>query len=541
MLTKDIRNYFFLLVFYIACSFIVYSNIINTFFLSDDFHILKTIVNNNFFDTALNSQQTFFRPLFYLSFFIDYELWNLNPSGYHITNILIHSLNSFLIFLITFILLNKKQSPKKGWDLPIFSGLLFIFLPCHVEPVTFIGARADIIAALFCFSSFCAYLKYKQFENKFYLLISILLFICALFSKESAFSYPFVILSYEAYCYIIQQDKKKKFMHIIYLPLTYCVTFLLYLCVRFAVLGTIIGGYGRSGQNVHLNFDLIQVSKNIFIFLTRTFLPPMPTKTIAILIFSGLLVLSILILLLIRYSKKFFQNREKKVIPKIFYFLIPAYFVLLIPVINLSGITLLDLRAERVLYLPSAFATIFIIYLYKFIIHNKKYLYIFFTSLLLLNGIILYRSNEHYRKASIISKSILNSIQKLSKVDRLYIINLPDQINGAYTFRTGIKEAISLFCKSDQFKNVTDISYFKIYRMDDEVEVTKKSNAYFVRSLNPKSCFVSAGIPMGFDFNTEYFEIKEFTGNSYYLKLKKFNKNDKLTFYSAGKLIPYGI
>ncbi|HVO64839.1 MAG TPA: hypothetical protein VMT12_00005, partial [Syntrophales bacterium] len=39
-------------------------------------------------------------PLTWLSFILDYKLYGLNPSGYHLTNLFLHVINTLLLFLL---------------------------------------------------------------------------------------------------------------------------------------------------------------------------------------------------------------------------------------------------------------------------------------------------------------------------------------------------------------------------------------------------------------------------------------------------------
>jgi len=534
MSKKNIRFYWILLVIFILCGVIAYFNTINSFFLSDDFVLISAISKNGPFAVWTHSPWSFFRPLISLSLFIDYKLWELNPIGYHFTNILIHSLNSFFVFLISFLLVNKIQLFKKRiWGLPLFSGFIFLILPCHTEAVAWISGRTDVIATFFYLSSFCTYLFYKQNSKISYLLISILLFVCALFSKESVITYPFVILSYEIYSYTIEQDNSRKFVHALYLPLIYCILLGLYLSVRCAAIGAIIGGHG---SNVHLYFDFSQMFRNSILYSARTFLPPMSIEIMAILFLIGMAVILIVTVFIVWSKSKALVSKIASRMPKILYFLLIAFVISLLPVINL-GISIINTQSERFIYLPSVFSSIFLIFLLNFIINNKKYFVISFVCLLLFFGNSLYRSNEIWRKAGEISKSILGSLKTLGKANRLFIVNLPDNINGAYIYRNGIRNAICLFGNTNQFKNIIIISYNNIYKMDDTVMITKSSDMYTVRLLNPKASFVNANVPIENTFSTKYYEIVNFTNNGYNLRFKKFKSNDKLTFYSAGRMI----
>ena len=143
----------------------------------------------------------FYRPLQTLSYRIDYFLWGTNPSGYHISNFLLHLLASFLIFIIltrislrhyfrtTIIsrgcakdLKKYRNSPKRHCEphfdfaqrklrgeaiskktppdfLPFLASVFFLIHPVHTEAVAYISGRADLLAATFIFLSLFFYLK----------------------------------------------------------------------------------------------------------------------------------------------------------------------------------------------------------------------------------------------------------------------------------------------------------------------------------------------------------------------------------------------
>lgn len=126
------------------------------------------------------AQEPFFRPLLSLSLIIDHTMWGLNAMGYHATNIFMHSINSYAVFLVAILLL--KTSPfheKRIWSLALLSGFVFLILPSHTEAIAWISGRTDVIAAFFCILAFYMYLLYKQHSKILYVPISILLFFCA--------------------------------------------------------------------------------------------------------------------------------------------------------------------------------------------------------------------------------------------------------------------------------------------------------------------------------------------------------------------------
>ena len=81
-------------------------------------------------------------PLTWLSHMMDCQLYDLNPSGHHLTNVLFHLVNTVLLFL----LLNRSTgaSLRSG-----FVAALFAVHPLHVESVAWIAERKDVLCTLF--------------------------------------------------------------------------------------------------------------------------------------------------------------------------------------------------------------------------------------------------------------------------------------------------------------------------------------------------------------------------------------------------------
>ncbi len=155
-------------------------------------------------------------PLTWISHAVDYAVWGLNPLGHHLTNNILHSLNTFIVVLLTVRLLDlfKKRTASRA---PLDSrrvliaagatGLLFGLHPVHVESVAWASERKDLLCAFFSLLSVTAYLKYvsaaggpnpPRFLNRQYLL-SLGFFALALLSKPMAVSLPAVLLILDWY------------------------------------------------------------------------------------------------------------------------------------------------------------------------------------------------------------------------------------------------------------------------------------------------------------------------------------------------------
>ena len=164
-------------------------------FLKDDFRLIvenqriKTFkaflnsLNGQFFSFPDFPYLHYWRPLSLFTFYLDYQIWGLNPLGYHFTNILLNAFNALLLFLF-FYFISKKMLPA------FFMSLFFSIHPVHVEAVSWISGRTDLLAAFFTFSAILMFLLFLKKERKVFYLFSVICFILALLAKENAVLFP---------------------------------------------------------------------------------------------------------------------------------------------------------------------------------------------------------------------------------------------------------------------------------------------------------------------------------------------------------------
>lgn len=129
----------------------------------------------------------YYRPVTLLAFALDYRIWHLDPLGYKLTNLLIHFLNCFLLYLL-FFKLSRKQ------DLALLSSVLFCALPVQEWVVNYVVGRSDLLQAAFQLSSLLFVLKYLETKSVPSLCAALLLFGLALFSRELALVHPLLVL-----------------------------------------------------------------------------------------------------------------------------------------------------------------------------------------------------------------------------------------------------------------------------------------------------------------------------------------------------------
>ncbi|MFC1806899.1 tetratricopeptide repeat protein [Candidatus Omnitrophota bacterium] len=180
----------------------IYANSFNNDFLWDDKYL---IVENNLIKdlssvgAIFRSQlfegsgrvSSFYRPMQNISYSIDYHLWRLRPLGYHITNTIIHVVNSILLFLLILKLVGRKLKYCTG---ALIAAMLYVVHPVHTQAVTYIAGRADLLALFFLLLSA---IFYMAGERKIQNVAGAIFFILAILSKEPSVVFPVIFLIHD--------------------------------------------------------------------------------------------------------------------------------------------------------------------------------------------------------------------------------------------------------------------------------------------------------------------------------------------------------
>ncbi len=134
-----------------------------------------------------------YHPLVALTNAFEYHFWQLNPTPYHLINLLLHLGNTALVFC--FILLLTKRL-----EAALIVALFFGIHPMHVESVAWIAERKDVLYTFFFLGSLIYYLIYiRNGEKPKHLILSFILLLVSLFSKSAAVITPGVLLLIDYY------------------------------------------------------------------------------------------------------------------------------------------------------------------------------------------------------------------------------------------------------------------------------------------------------------------------------------------------------
>ena len=147
------------------------------------------------------------RPLRELSFLVDYQLFGLDSVGWHIQNVLWHSLNAWLVFKLA---RHLSADIRIAW----IASLLFLIHPVQVEVVAQTSHRKDSLALFFILTACLAYFHALQAigrQRMFLILSATAAVVVACFAKKNALVTPLVFVLYETL--FIKRDEQILLKH----------------------------------------------------------------------------------------------------------------------------------------------------------------------------------------------------------------------------------------------------------------------------------------------------------------------------------------
>lgn len=316
------------------------------------------------------------------SFALNYLAGELNPAGYHWTNLIIHLLTGLMLIWTSFLLINPvwvEANQPKSIVAPILATGIFLLHPLNIQAVTYIVQRMASLTAFFILLSLALYItaRKKKGGNSRYFLSAAAVFawLMALASKENALALPLVICAYE-YCFyrqwwgerIIRMDKTFRLFLI-------SASFLIFIFITWFLVKSIESGVAISwfetfpGRDFSGYQRLLTQTRAHFFYLSLLFWPA-PSRlnlehefALSYSLFNPLTTLAALIGILL------FLWIAYKISKKYPYFGFPLLAYVIFHLIE-SGPVNLELIFEHRMYLPIAAlswlaANLFVLIIYK--------------------------------------------------------------------------------------------------------------------------------------------------------------------------------
>jgi len=136
--------------------------------------------SQNAYNRSIGSQ--FWRPVAMASYAFDYQVWGLNPMGYHLTGNLLHTTISVLLLLLLL--------QWAGLWPALLSAVWFAVHPAHTEAVDLATYRTELLATVACVAALLLFARDAGRRNPWIVLVISMLFVLGLASKETAATLP---------------------------------------------------------------------------------------------------------------------------------------------------------------------------------------------------------------------------------------------------------------------------------------------------------------------------------------------------------------
>ena len=148
------------------------------------------------FDLKSEEGNVFYRPAVLLSLVVDSMIKPYFKQSHHFTNVVLHSCNSALVYVMLALLTGSAGGALTG-------GLFFAVTPIHVEAVAFISSRGDLLATFFSlFAVITLMMQWRSGSSSSILALSSISFLLACLSKEVSYLLPVVMLALESLLHV---------------------------------------------------------------------------------------------------------------------------------------------------------------------------------------------------------------------------------------------------------------------------------------------------------------------------------------------------
>jgi hypothetical protein len=176
----------------VATAFL-YNGVLWSEFTFDDLLVVRGNESLRGWDPARLVSEEWGRQVRTLTLMVDYALFGDDPVGYHLHNLLWHSLAVVLVYGLM-----RRVLERPG--LAFVGALLFAVHPIHVDSVANVTNRKELLCAAFSLLSFLAYDRFLREEGAYRWALAagaLGAFVLALFSKEVAVVVPGLLVMHE--------------------------------------------------------------------------------------------------------------------------------------------------------------------------------------------------------------------------------------------------------------------------------------------------------------------------------------------------------
>ena len=137
------------------------------------------------FSPSAIENEAHYWPLVYTTFWLEHKLWDFDPTGYHIVNVLLHLANTLLLWHLL-----RRLAVPGAWVV----AAVFAVHPLHVDSVAWVIERKDVLSGLFYLAAVLTYMRLVEQPNPRRYACSLALYAAGLLSKSIVVTLPVALL-----------------------------------------------------------------------------------------------------------------------------------------------------------------------------------------------------------------------------------------------------------------------------------------------------------------------------------------------------------
>jgi Flp pilus assembly protein TadD len=162
-------------------------NLDDPLYVTANRHVLAGLTRDGVVWAFANGEAGLWIPLAWLSHMLDCQLFGVHPFGHHLTSLVLHIVNTVLLFFAL------RLMTGATWP-PVMVATLFALHPLRVESVVWVAERKDVLSVLFALLALHAYVRYSRRRGAARYVLVMLCFALGLMAKPMLVTLPGVLL-----------------------------------------------------------------------------------------------------------------------------------------------------------------------------------------------------------------------------------------------------------------------------------------------------------------------------------------------------------
>ncbi len=440
-------------------------------------------------------------------------------------------MNGVLLFIVLKSWLEENQVPY-FFLVSAFAALLFLASPYQTEVIVW-GATIHYLLVV-CFALLVLHFTFlfARTGNRKYLVGGYCLFFAGLFTHEIIIMLPVIA---GIMLWVTYSSKRLNLWPKIILPQLALIAF--YFLLNKAILGNWVGHYGAQ---THLQFDWWQLQTAFAkyfakYFLFTQFLSDAYKNHIYISIENHhCRVLFLIILVVVLLAAAWYK---KNVAAKLVLALFAISFIALFPVLNLYFPSWINIQADRFGYFASLFLYSFFAVL--MIAVFRKIGFAMLLIFLCMEIYALHQNTSSWKQAGILMEQLENNFPT-DTTKHYYLLNLPDNYQGAYMFRclgdSKFASTLKLKTQIDRTSQITEVLSYNLLQPTDSVKVTIVDSLKLKVELSNSGSWWWRYTVGATDYEDENVNVDiDDSGYFYTIKFKKEREEDAFLYHAGGE------